>query len=249
MSAESIPENMIDMITYELLEDPVIAEDNHVYSRNSLLDWFDGCTEVGEAITSPLTGRPMGTSMKPEPNIARQVEQFKARGGKSLRFNESTQTIGTLAKIFEIIDPLRDLFATKNWQAPALVVMGNENSGKSTLLERLAMMPIFPKDKFICTRMAIRVHLRRGPCMAPRLDVFDKQTGTVSRCLLVHTPSFCYFVRSLLLIATGHVEQDRAHGARTRVRQGSDGDCADPGVRWVDWRLQDEDVDSAHHRS
>ena len=179
-SAEPIPESMIDMITYEILEDPVVAEDGHVYSRNSLLDWFDGCTEVGEAITSPLTGRPMSTSMKPEPNLARQVEQFKARGGKSQRFNESTQTIGTLAKIFEIIDPLRDLFATKNWQAPALVVMGNENSGKSTLLERLAMMPIFPKDKFICTRMAIRVHLRRGPCMAPRLDVFDKQTGTVS---------------------------------------------------------------------
>lgn len=176
---EGIPESMIDMITYELLDDPVVAEDNLVYSRNSLLDWFDGCAEIGEPITSPLTGRPMGTGMRPEPNLARQIEQFKARGGRSQRFNESTQTIGTLAKIFEIIDPLRDLFATKNWQAPALVVMGNENSGKSTLLERLAMMPIFPKDKFICTRMAIRVHLRRGPCMAPRLDVFDKQTGTV----------------------------------------------------------------------
>lgn len=182
---EPIPESFIDMITYEILEDPVVAEDNFVYSRNSLLDWFDGCAEVGEPITSPLTGRPMGTSMRPEPNLARQIEQFKARGGRSQRFNESTQTIGTLAKIFEIIDPLRDLFATKNWQAPALVVMGNENSGKSTLLERLAMMPIFPKDKFICTRMAIRVHLRRGPCMAPRLDVFDKQTGTVR--LLAHS--------------------------------------------------------------
>jgi len=174
-----IPENMIDMITYEILQDPVLADDGKVYSRDSILDWFDGCAENGEPITSPLTGHPMGTNLKPDTALARSIEQFKARGGKSQRFNESTQTIGTLAKIFEIIDPLRDLFATKNWQAPALVVMGNENSGKSTLLERLAMMPIFPKDKFICTRMAIRVHLRRGPIMAPRLDVFDKQSGSV----------------------------------------------------------------------
>jgi GTP-binding protein EngB required for normal cell division len=174
-----IPENMIDMITYEILHDPVLADDGHVYSRDSILDWFDGCAENGEPITSPLTGHPMGTNLKPDTQLAKSIEQFKAKGGKSQRFNESTQTIGTLAKIFEIIDPLRDLFATKNWQAPALVVMGNENSGKSTLLERLAMMPIFPKDKFICTRMAIRVHLRRGPIMAPRLDVFDKQSGSV----------------------------------------------------------------------
>ena len=174
-----IPENMIDMITYEILQDPVLADDGIVYSKDSILDWFDGCAENGEPITSPLTGNPMGTNLKPDAALARSIEQFKASGGKSQRFNESTQTIGTLAKIFEIIDPLRDLFATKNWQAPALVVMGNENSGKSTLLERLAMMPIFPKDKFICTRMAIRVHLRRGPIMAPRLDVFDKQTGSV----------------------------------------------------------------------
>ena len=177
--ALQIPENMIDMITYEILEDPVKAEDGYIYSRDSLLDWFDGCEENGESITSPLTGNPMGTTLVPDVALAKSIEQFKAKGGKTQRYNESTQTIGTLAKIFEIIDPLRDLFATKNWQAPALVVMGNENSGKSTLLERLAMMPIFPKDKFICTRMAIRVHLRRGPIMAPRLDVFDKQTGSV----------------------------------------------------------------------
>lgn len=181
-----IPENMIDMITYELYEDPVIAEDNFVYSRSSIMDWFEGCQESGESITSPLTGTRMGTTLRPDPQMERNVSAFKARGQKSQRANESTQTIGTLAKIFEIIDPLRELFATKNWQAPALVVMGNENSGKSTLLERLAMMPIFPKDKFICTRMAIRVHLRRGPSMAPRLDVFDKQTGTVRLALAYH---------------------------------------------------------------
>ena len=177
--SETVPENLIDMITFELLEDPVRAEDGYVYSRNSILDWFEGCEEVGEPLTSPLTGRPMGHTLQPDPHTAKLVETFKNRGIKSQRFNESTQTIGTLAKIFEIIEPMKDLFATKNWQAPALVVMGNENSGKSTLLERLAMMPIFPKDKFICTRMAIRVHLRRGPIMAPRLDVFDNQSGSV----------------------------------------------------------------------
>jgi hypothetical protein len=59
---------------------------------------------------------------------------------------------------------------------PQLVVVGNENAGKSTLLERLCMMPIFPHDEDICTRMRIQVRLRRGAAQAPRLEVFNLRT-------------------------------------------------------------------------
>ena len=250
MWGDNIPENLIDMITYELLEDPVVAEDGHTYSRATILDWFAGCREAGEPITSPLNRREIGETLRPDPQTARAVESYKANfkqqgGVKSQKYNESTQTIGTLAKIFEIIDPLRDLFATKNWQAPALVVMGNENSGKSTLLERLAMMPIFPKDKFICTRMAIRVHLRRGPCMAPRLDVFYKQTGSVMWTKVVPMERGREFVReameTVLMQANYnmriYISYHNAFFVSNNV-----------GVWWFNRSVEDEDAHSPHHR-
>ena len=41
------------------------------------------------------------------------------------------------------------------------MVLGSESSGKSSLLERIAMIPIFPRDEKICTRMPIKIQLRR----------------------------------------------------------------------------------------
>jgi hypothetical protein len=59
------------------------------------------------------------------------------------------------------------------------VVIGQESSGKSTLLERLAMMPIFPRDRRLCTRLPIHVRLRNvDKCEAATLEVHNVKTGT-----------------------------------------------------------------------
>lgn len=47
-------------------------------------------------------------------------------------------------------------------EPPQLVVIGGESSGKSSLLERITMMPIFPQDIERCTRVPVRVFMRRG---------------------------------------------------------------------------------------
>jgi hypothetical protein len=54
------------------------------------------------------------------------------------------------------------------WTPPAIVVLGDESAGKSTILEQLAMLPVFPRKKRFCTRLAIHVHVglnqgRDGP--------------------------------------------------------------------------------------
>lgn len=55
--------------------------------------------------------------------------------------------------------PLRDSLA--DFQVPYVVVVGNTSVGKSTLLRRLSRFPFFPSGGGICTRMPIRVEIRK----------------------------------------------------------------------------------------
>ena len=84
-------------------------------------------------------------------------------------------SLNELSKIFRQLDSLRDTLDSclDGWEPPQLVVVGNENTGKSTLLGRLCMFPMFPQSEDICTRMRIEVRLRTGAAKAPRLEVFD----------------------------------------------------------------------------
>ena len=86
-----------------------------------------------------------------------------------------------LSKFFSVLDPLRDLLASvlDGWEPPAVIVVGDESAGKSTILEQLAMLPVFPRKKRFCTRLAIHVRLRRShekPSVA-RLTVQDSTSG------------------------------------------------------------------------
>ena len=68
----------------------------------------------------------------------------------------------TLSPYFEQFNDFRELLqhSLEGWDTPVVVVFGEENTGKSTILERLAMRPIFPKAEGFCTRVPIRVRLR-----------------------------------------------------------------------------------------
>uniref|UniRef100_A0A7S0SIS1 Dynamin-type G domain-containing protein n=1 Tax=Mantoniella antarctica TaxID=81844 RepID=A0A7S0SIS1_9CHLO len=80
--------------------------------------------------------------------------------------------------MFQRLDSVRDILKTslseEHWQPPQLVVIGDENSGKSSVLERLVMMPIFPRDRNFCTRVPIHVQLRYNEvALPPTLEVYD----------------------------------------------------------------------------
>jgi hypothetical protein len=67
-----------------------------------------------------------------------------------------------LTKMFKILDPLRlELNTLAGLTPPKIVVIGDESSGKSTVLEQLIRMPLFPRKKTFCTRLPIHVRLRR----------------------------------------------------------------------------------------
>ena len=63
---------------------------------------------------------------------------------------------------------------------PCIVVLGNENHGKSTLLGRLVGLPLFPRGSGLCTRMVIRVELRRGDATMATVEVVDRSDTAAS---------------------------------------------------------------------
>ncbi|CAI6342313.1 unnamed protein product [Periconia digitata] len=65
-------------------------------------------------------------------------------------------------RILGIIDKLRELGVGENVSLPQLVVVGDQSSGKSSLLEGLTGLS-FPIASDLCTRFATQIVLRRAP--------------------------------------------------------------------------------------
>ncbi len=64
-------------------------------------------------------------------------------------------------KLINGLDKLKDcLGGQAELSFPQIIVVGQESSGKSSVLERLAMLQFFPRGKNITTRMPIEVRLK-----------------------------------------------------------------------------------------
>eukprot|EP00931_Biecheleriopsis_adriatica_P055337 TRINITY_DN32689_c0_g2_i2.p1 TRINITY_DN32689_c0_g2~~TRINITY_DN32689_c0_g2_i2.p1 ORF type:complete len:1177 (-),score=214.66 TRINITY_DN32689_c0_g2_i2:76-3606(-) len=110
------------------------------------------------------------------------VDKFNSQL-KSTLFDERSGLIETwsaerVAGFFDVMDPLKDLLTgMADVPAPQIVTLGQESTGKSTLLERLTGLPLFPRNADLCTRSLIKVRLRRGAVKKLRLLLQDFQTG------------------------------------------------------------------------
>ncbi|KAL4869856.1 hypothetical protein BDV12DRAFT_70161 [Aspergillus spectabilis] len=65
------------------------------------------------------------------------------------------------ARVLEVIDKLRELGVSESVSLPQLVVVGDQSSGKSSLLEGLTGLS-FPVASDLCTRFATQIVLRRA---------------------------------------------------------------------------------------
>jgi hypothetical protein len=184
------PSAFVCPITYDIMSDPVQGPDGHSYERQAIVDWLSNHG------TSPLTRKPMTAEQLVENrNLKDLIEAWKEeqQQAKDKQANldesksppnvEDIHSLSQLDRVFTVLDPLRDVLKQldpepgKDWSPPQIVVMGNESSGKSTILERIAMMPLFPVGENICTRLPIEVRLRHGPAKPPVLSVLDLTTA------------------------------------------------------------------------
>ena len=166
-------------ISGDLIHDPVLADDGHNYERANIQSWFSFRQSRQQSITSPWTRAPMSTNLKDNPILKERIASAVHQHSYVTGF-EGISSIHELNAVFAHLDPLRDILSEtlQGWRPPQLVVVGPESSGKSTLLERLVMMPIFPKHEGTCTRLPIHVRLRNSQqAQAPRLEVCDAVSG------------------------------------------------------------------------
>ena len=78
----NIPFKFSDPISHDILEDPVLAEDNYIYSRHTISKWFDQ-NKIGLPL-SPLTGLPIARKLEPSIEIRNEIAAWKKIYGENL---------------------------------------------------------------------------------------------------------------------------------------------------------------------
>lgn len=183
LAIADLRENLIDPITYEVMTDPVMAKDGYTYERSSIQLWFDTCRAAGNPILSPMTGEVISgqellTNFRLLPLLAK-LKEVSNTDSASKRVEKGIPDVGTKvlsSKVFEELDRIISLDITKSLglRCAQVVALGMESHGKSTLLERLIGLPLFPRDRKRCTACPIRVHLRRNPSQITTIRIRDR---------------------------------------------------------------------------
>lgn len=91
-------------------------------------------------------------------NKCNESEFFK---GTNIFEKLSNSTFGKIKQIFSEIFSESDI---KNYTLPKVIVIGNESSGKSSLLENITKCQIFPRNQKLCTKCPIHFRLTKGAC-------------------------------------------------------------------------------------
>jgi hypothetical protein len=157
----------LDPISLDIMHDPVQLVDGHTYDRRSIQTWLNTLKKNGRQLISPLTNLPLSSeTLTPNEELKNDLKQFLSSKStvqaSDIRFSLKSNIFHELGR-FASLPVLEKL----DLKSPKIIVIGNESHGKSTLLERIIGLPLFPKEKGICTRCVIRVHLRRCTADAP----------------------------------------------------------------------------------
>ncbi|CAE8683620.1 unnamed protein product [Polarella glacialis] len=178
----SVPFRFMDRITNSIMKQPVSARDGFVYEQRVLLAHFRDCAYQGKQLTSPVTKEPMEAGYDPETALAAEIKTFLDRTFGSMQDMPALVNHGSvldLSILFSALDGLKDVLVETlgAWTPPHLVVFGGESVGKSSVLQRLSLLPFFPTNNTRCTRMPIRVEVRRAATHSPAtLSVWDVRT-------------------------------------------------------------------------
>jgi GTPase SAR1 family protein len=189
---------LLDPISQEVMTDPVTTCDGYTFERTRILAWFERCRADGLPLTSPVTQKELENDnlvanqvLKKLADTARQElaesAMVLAETKRILRAFQEENPDGVrmlTSEIFADMDRLMNLnlMKTLSLKPPQIIVVGNQNSGKSSVLERLIGFSLFPRDYELCTRCLIRVKLRRenaNSSSIASIAQLDRATGEI----------------------------------------------------------------------
>ena len=180
-------EKYICAIGHSIMVDPVTAADGMNYERWNIEMWIANRESRNKPVISPVTRKPMDTELAANPQLRAEITSFLDDFDDSLGeaaespSDEPVESVRSLNQIFAVMDSLQDVLQSvlDKWEPPRVVVIGNQSHGKSTILERLCMMPLFPRRKVLCTSVPVKISIRRGPVQRPvTLTVWDRRTNS-----------------------------------------------------------------------
>jgi GTPase SAR1 family protein len=101
----------------------------------------------------------------------------------SLDFGDEQKTL------LDELDKLREYGVDKYIELPQLIVVGDQSSGKSSVLEAITELP-FPRSSIRCTRFATQIKLRHTPEVSLRVGIIpDPKRTSQERQRLASFPS------------------------------------------------------------
>ncbi|RPB08693.1 P-loop containing nucleoside triphosphate hydrolase protein [Morchella conica CCBAS932] len=85
-----------------------------------------------------------------------------------------------LARLLDIIDKLREFGVSEDISLPQIVVVGDQSSGKSSLLEALTGIR-FPIASTLCTRFATQISFRKSPDSKITVTIIPAKSSDAAR--------------------------------------------------------------------
>ena len=176
--ADDIPDSLVCPITQEIFQKkPFMANDGHTYEEEAIQHYIATRQQAGLAIISPLRGDDIRPDLlKVNVSVKKHLDEFVSGRARDLRrpvsesaaagapraANKTWTSLNELGGMFAMLDGMRGILdeTLKDWKSPKIVVIGSESSGKSSLLERLMMFPLLPRDKVSLATAPCRIELR-----------------------------------------------------------------------------------------
>jgi hypothetical protein len=190
------------VLTGELMTDPVIAEDGRTYERAAIERYFESLTESDKEIKSPFSRKPMGSSLVSNEEVRALTDKFQLNlspaCSASWHPEHNIKSLYDVGNFMAWLDPFREVLDSSldGWTPPCVILIGSENSGKSSVFERLTLMSIFPRSEGICTRLPIHAQMRRtAVAQPPTMIVFNVDTQKVVSREVIPLNQGCVEVR------------------------------------------------------
>ncbi|KAI5805779.1 P-loop containing nucleoside triphosphate hydrolase protein [Geopyxis carbonaria] len=119
---------------------------------------------------------PPSSSQPPSPEF-KAIEDKPSSVGTTAGFESRD-----LVNLFGVIDKLRECGVSEDISLPQIVVVGDQSSGKSSVLEALTEIP-FPIASTLCTRYATQINFKRTPMEYVSVSITPCKDSSANRQL------------------------------------------------------------------